>query len=239
MMLTIKNTYLLFIERRRRNIVNGILFGILLVISRFYGAAVGVINFCYDKNIFHVHRLNKPVISVGNISWGGSGKSTLVLKIQQHLKDEFKTAILRRGYGADEAAMLKDKGGDIYSAKDRAALARNLEKDYDCFILDDGFQHRRLYRACDIVVMGAREFNHAFYLIPAYIFREPLISLKRAQMVVINYKSSLKIPTMRLGPSNSILTLRSFWLITGLFPLRIPAPASFLSRISRVLKPQR
>jgi tetraacyldisaccharide 4'-kinase len=204
MISAIKNTYLSFIEQRQKNIVNDILFGVLIFLSRLYGAAVCFINFCYNKNIFHVYRSAKPVICVGNISWGGSGKSTLVLKIREYLKNNFKTAVLRRGYGIDEEAMLKGSGGDIYSNKDRVALVHNLENDYDCFILDDGFQYRRLCRTYDIVVMGAREFNHVFHFIPAYIFREPLSSLKRAGLVVINYKSELK------NAATAVLTVKKY-----------------------------
>ena len=204
MISAIQNTYLAFIEQRRRGIVNNTLFIILLIFSYIYGAVVWLMNFCYDKNILHVYRLSKPVICVGNISWGGSGKSTLVLKVREYLKNNFRIAILRRGYGIDEEEMLKSSGGDIYSGKDRVALARSRQNDYDCFIMDDGFQHRRLYRVCDIVVMSAREFNHPFYLIPAYIFREPLSSLKRAAIVVINYKSELK------NADTAVLTLKKY-----------------------------
>lgn len=200
----IKNSYLSFIERPRKNILEDILFWVLAFFSYGYGAVIWFINFCYDKNIFSVYHSSKPVICLGNISWGGSGKSTLAIKIYNYLKDDFKTAILRRGYGEDEGAMLKRQSGDIYADKNRVGLVRSLEKDYDCFILDDGFQHRKLGRVCDIVVMGAREFNHPFYLIPAYIFREPLASLKRAELVVINYRSELK------NPAGTIAALKKY-----------------------------
>jgi len=189
---SLKNSYLAFIERRHHGLIGRVGFLFLVFLSYVYAAALALINFCYDKNILFIHRLAKPVISLGNISWGGSGKSTLVLKLYQCLKGDFNVAILRRGYGEDEGAMLEHQAGNIHTGKDRAALARALEGRYDCFFLDDGFQHRKLFRDCNIVVMAAREFNHAFYLIPAYIFREPLSSLKRADLVVINYKSELK-----------------------------------------------
>ena len=183
--------YLEFIEHPGSTFWAKVLFCGLRGCSYLYGAGINLINLLYDKKILKTYTCQKPVISVGNISWGGTGKSTLILKIYAFLKDNVKTAILRRGYGGDEEAMLKRVTPDVYSHKDRAFQAFKLQDQFNCFLLDDGFQYRRLNRKLNIVVMTARELKHTFYLIPAYIFRERMESLRRADCIVVNYKSQI------------------------------------------------
>ncbi len=113
------------------------------------------------------------------------------MTFNEKLKSQYKLAILRRDYAEDELLIYKQATNYVFSAKDRAALARDLESQFDIFILDDGFQHRKLKRDIDIVLMGAREFRCQFALIPANFFREPLTSLKRADIVVVNYANEI------------------------------------------------
>jgi len=190
-MTALKKRYLELIENGPSGIVSAAFYGILAVLSVFYGALITLINALYDIGFYPRYDCPRPVVSIGNISWGGSGKSTLALKVYDYLAKRGPTALLRRGYGKDEEAMFKARGAVVYSGKDRAALARAHRKDYDYFILDDGFQHRKLGRDLDIVVMAAREFRKPPLLIPVSIFREPFASLRRAGLVLINYKSEL------------------------------------------------
>ena len=195
-MLELKKWYLSFLENTARNFPEKVLYGFFYFLSLIYGLIVELRNFLYQKRILASYRSSSKVISLGNISWSGSGKTSLSLWLYEKLSSNFKVAILRRGYGADEGKLLKEKAKSVFSLPDRAKLAKNLQSQFNLFILDDGFQHRRLWRDLDIVVMGAREFRRRQDLIPAYIFREPLKSLKRADIVVINYVGEIDNPSL-------------------------------------------
>jgi tetraacyldisaccharide 4'-kinase len=195
-MLKLKKWYLSFLENTARNFPEKVLYGFFYSLSLVYGLIVELKNFLYQKRILPSYRSTSKVISLGNISWSGSGKTSLSLWLYEKLSSNFKAAILRRGYGEDEGKLLKEKTQNVFSSPDRKKLAKTLQSQFDLFILDDGFQHRRLRRDLDIVVMGAREFRGKHGLIPAYIFREPLRSLKRADIVVVNYAGELDNPSL-------------------------------------------
>lgn len=208
--LKIKIWYLAFLERDKKNIFELLLYWLLYIISVIYGLVVRVRNFFYDRNILPSFSCNSKVISVGNISWSGSGKTPLSIWLYSQISPFFKTAVLRRGYGDDENKLLKEKINNVFYDPNRYKLAKSLESEFKVFIVDDGFQHRKLRRDINIVVMGAREFKRKFRLIPAYIFREPLTSLKRADIVILNYADELdntdkiKNQLLRINPSLKI-----------------------------------
>ncbi|MDD3295964.1 MAG: tetraacyldisaccharide 4'-kinase [Candidatus Omnitrophica bacterium] len=186
-MLKLKRWYLEFIEKRDRNIYEKALYGFFYLISLFYGRIIYLRNFFYDKGFISVYQSKAKVISVGNISWAGSGKTTLAAFLYKKLSSTHSTAILRRGYGRDEGELLKEVTDSVFSSPSRSDLAKKLGNKFDLFILDDAFQHRKLARDINIVVMAAREFKAGFRLIPASFFREPINSLSRADIVVLNY----------------------------------------------------
>jgi tetraacyldisaccharide 4'-kinase len=190
-MIKLKKWYLKIIEKDKRNVGEHIFYCLLIILSYIYGFIVMIRNFLYDAGIKKCFISSKKVISIGNLSWAGSGKTTLAIYLYEKLFKNHKTAILRRGYGTDEGLLLKEKTDNVFSSPNRVNMVKKLSDDFDVFILDDGFQHRALGRNTDIVVMGAREFRNKYRLIPAYIFREPLRSLKRAQVLLINYKDKL------------------------------------------------
>ena len=188
----LKKVYINFIEKENKNIWELFLFFPLYILSLLYAAAVALRNFLFDHNFLTRHSIGKKVISVGNISWGGSGKTSLVTYLHTFLKSSFKVASITKGYAKDEFLLLQEKVGDVFDAKDRVALLKMKSSDFDVFILDDGFQYRKLSRNLDIVVMGTKEFREKAFLLPAYILREPLKSLRRAQIVILNYSSKIK-----------------------------------------------
>ncbi|HPN87866.1 MAG TPA: tetraacyldisaccharide 4'-kinase [Candidatus Omnitrophota bacterium] len=172
----------------------------LWVLSVFYGIGVGSRNFFYQKKIKKQYRLPKPVVSVGNITWGGVGKTPLVEYLAKVFKSKgLQPVILTRGYMAkkskqalnqsDEATMLKERLPDvpILVGKNRFENAKNFlkEKDADIFILDDGFQHLNLYRDVDIVAIDSTNPFGNEFLIPRGILREPVSDLKRTDIFVL------------------------------------------------------
>jgi tetraacyldisaccharide 4'-kinase len=157
---------------------------------------------CYRRGIFKVRRLPGTVISVGNLTMGGTGKTPMALWIAERLAAEGKkTAILTRGYrgtadaGAqglpqsDEVAILRERlsgkvqigvGADRYKIGE--VLARH---GVEWFILDDGFQHLKMSRDADIVLVDASDPFGGGMVLPAGRLREPVSALRRADIVVI------------------------------------------------------
>jgi len=190
--LWITEWYLKFLEKDKKTFFEVLIHIVFYLFSLVYGGIVFLRNFCYDKKIAFTYSPKAKVISIGNLAWSGSGKTSFSIWLYKYLSLNLKTAILRRGYGIDEGELLRSQVKNVFEAKDRAKLAEEFDPAFEVFILDDGFQHRRLLRNLDIVIMGSREFKRKHNLIPAYFFREPLSSLARANIVIINYSDELK-----------------------------------------------
>ena len=171
----------------------------------FYASAVTARNWAFDRGLKASYRLSRPVISVGNITTGGTGKTPVVRWLAGRLRERGRhVAVLARGYGArpgelgDEQLMLErllnqsDSGErvNVVANPDRLSAARRtlLERpDVDVFVLDDGFQHRRLARDLDIVLINATSPFGYGHMLPRGMLREPLGALRRAGAVVVTH----------------------------------------------------
>jgi len=175
------------------------------LLSAIYGAAVRARNELYDRRIFRARRLHGPVVSVGNLSVGGSGKTPFVILLGELLKSRgVEFDVLSRGYGRQtRGVLLVDPGGSSSEFGDEPLLiARRLdvpvvvgEDRYRAgafaeakfgahlHLLDDGFQHRRLARDFDIVMVNADDTRDE--LLPAGRLRESRQALHRADAVVL------------------------------------------------------
>ena len=164
-----------------------------------YGAAAHLRARAYRTGLLRSKRLDGVVISVGNLTVGGTGKTPMVLWIAERLIAEGKkTGILTRGYRgeasaegstSDEVRMLRARLGDRVSfgvGADRWARGRELSaRGVEWFILDDGFQHLQLARDVDVVLIDATNPFGGGRLLPAGRLREPKSALARADVVVI------------------------------------------------------
>jgi len=167
---------------------------LLWPLSVIYGVVAQVRVWLYAKGILKQNRLHVPVISVGNLTVGGTGKTPMVLWLAERFRDEGKrVGILTRGYkgGAgksDEVALLKERLGEkvIFGVgKDRYAQGLELEKQgVGFFLLDDGYQHLQLARDVNILLMDAAKSLTHEYLLPAGPLREPLAEMGRADLLV-------------------------------------------------------
>jgi tetraacyldisaccharide 4'-kinase len=173
-----------------------------------YSTVIKLRNFLYSKNWLRTHRVNAVVISIGNITTGGTGKTPFVIwlcnKLTQNSKlrtQNYKCAILTRGYKTTKNSKLKTQnysdepdilaksctGAKVIVNPDRLAGATEAVNKWDAkiLIMDDGFQHRRLARNLDIVTIDAMcPFGYEKVL-PAGLLREPVTALKRADAVVV------------------------------------------------------
>ena len=196
----------------------GIFIKILEFASIFYGMGSGLKNFLYDKNILKPKKVNAFVISVGNITTGGVGKTPVVAEIAKYLYSQGeKPAIISRGYGGklsnkqinlisdgkkiyykanlagDEPFWLAEnsKGTVVITSKNRYAAAEYAIKEFGAthIILDDGFQHRKLYRDIDIVLSDSEKGFGNEKLLPAGPLREGSEAFKRIDKLVIVSKN--------------------------------------------------
>ena len=180
---------------------------LLWPLSVLYGAVVRLRIGAYRSGLLRPKRLNALVISVGNLTVGGTGKTPLVAWLaEQFSAAGQKTAILSRGYRPlapraramdpglregwnDEAALLNNrlKGSvEMGVSADRFAKGKELEnRGIACFLLDDGFQHVQLDRDVDIVLLDATRPFGGGQLLPAGRLREPVSALRRADIIVI------------------------------------------------------
>jgi len=172
---------------------------LLSPLALLYGVAAHLRARAYRKGLLRQRHLEGAVISVGNLTTGGTGKTPMVLWIAQRLLAEGKRAgILTRGYRgktssggsiSDEAQLLQARLGDRVAfgvGADRFARGQELiERGVEWFVLDDGFQHLRLAREVDIVLIDATNAFGGGHLLPAGRLREPRSALARANIIVI------------------------------------------------------
>lgn len=185
------------VSGERRGPSAAVLRAALRLVEFPYTWAVRRRNRGYDDGITPTERVAVPVVSVGNLTLGGTGKTPLVEWVARWFRQhDVRVTIVSRGYGADqdarndEALELEQKLPDVPHLQnpDRVAAARTAIEEFDCqlVLLDDGFQHRRLARDLDIVLVDALEpfgFGHVF---PRGTLREPLEGLRRAQVVALS-----------------------------------------------------
>lgn len=196
---------------------------LLLPFSLLYFFIIYLRNLFFDINIIKSVSINKPVISIGNISTGGTGKSPFTIFLTEYfLKNNLKPAIISRGYKgeSDNIEIVFDgeklSGSIAKSGDEPLMMANNLSlnfKDFfiisgsnrvkasefaikkfnpDVIILDDAFQHRKIIRNLDIVLIDAEDFKeNKFYnsvVLPAGNLRENSANLKRADIIIQNNK---------------------------------------------------
>ena len=169
--------------------LDSIMKGILWVLSLIYSLVISFVDWMYKTGIEKVYKASLPVVSVGNITLGGTGKTPLVIFLADHLVSSGKKpAILTRGYGGDEDRMLKDELAEVpvYVGGDRVKSAQKAKKKKaDIIILDDGFQHRRIVRELNILLLDAVSIFGNGYLFPRGVLREPESAVKRADIFIL------------------------------------------------------
>ncbi|MCK4850899.1 MAG: tetraacyldisaccharide 4'-kinase, partial [Phycisphaerae bacterium] len=183
------------------DIINGLHKGIIASLARAllsaltlpYSLAVHLRNILYDLRILPSYSAEVPVVCVGNIACGGTGKTPMVIALVKMLQElGHRPAILTRGYKgsaekpADEVLLFAQSLPDVPVVvnPDRVSAAKAAAKqfDIDVLVMDDGFGHRRLSRELDIVLLA--EPLEKLRLLPRGLYREPASSLKRADIVI-------------------------------------------------------
>ncbi len=195
----------------------------LLPLVPLYWAGLTLKNLLFDRDWLSVRRLARPVISVGSLSAGGAGKTPVVIMLAKLLEMHGQRVdVLSRGYGrgsnrveqvnfdffasasefGDEPVEMMRAGLHVFVGAERYEAGLLAERSYGqaVHLLDDGFQHRRLGRALDIVLLTAQDA--ADTLLPAGNLREPLDSLRRAHVVVLREEESGTLRPLVASRSN-------------------------------------
>ncbi len=179
-------------------------------VGAIFRLAVAARNALYDRRILRARRLEGPVISVGNLSVGGAGKTPFIIMLGELLEARgIRFDVLSRGYGrqtrgvrlVDPAGTARDFGDEplliarrlrvpVIVGEERYAAGRFAEQKFgpQLHLLDDGFQHRQLARDFDLVLVTPEDMNDR--LLPAGRLREPLSALRRADAIVLTAGAS-------------------------------------------------
>ena len=186
-----------------------------------FGIIVRCRNFLYDKAFFPIYEAPIPILSVGNISVGGTGKTPTAEYILGYYQAKgIRVAYLSRGYGRRSKGYQKVKpqqGGASHFGDEALQVAQKFpmlpvavceerkegiqrlvdEEQVELIVLDDAFQHRKVSRDVDMVLVDANRMPTSDRLLPAGRLREPLGGLKRSNMVIVNKLTDLAaIPTI-------------------------------------------
>ena len=195
-------------------------------LSLVYGSIIWIRNKLYDCEWFSLSAFNVPIISVGNITTGGSGKTPLVMYLADLLQQNGKNpGIVSRGYGRKSQGMVTVHNGkelitDVENSGDEPYLMASVLKTVpvvvcedrcegisqliknisaDVIIMDDGFQHRKVKRDLDIVTISANDQKEDYRLLPWGKLREPLQNIGRANAVIITRTNIYNPPELLIN----------------------------------------
>jgi tetraacyldisaccharide 4'-kinase len=190
---------------------------LLLPFSLIYGLVIYLRNFLYDNGKMRSYRFPLPIISIGNLTTGGTGKTPHVEYLIRLLRKDFRIATLSRGYGrkskgfiiagspsntrliGDEPMQYLSKFKDIIVSvsENRAEAIEKivqLEMIPKVIIMDDAYQHRQVIPGLNILLLEYESVFDRDYLLPAGNLREPLTSIKRADIVIITKTPNILVP---------------------------------------------
>lgn len=164
-------------------------------------------NKLYDCNFLKSEKINVPVISVGNLSTGGTGKTPMVDFIIYNLKRDYNISVLSRGYNRKSKGFIEIKNSDnpslvgdepfliksnhsevpVFACEDRVEGAKKIisENNTNLILLDDAFQHRKISRNLDIVLTDYNNLFHKDYLLPYGNLRESRNNINRADVIIV------------------------------------------------------
>ncbi len=190
------------IRGRRRGPGAALLRSVLRVAEFPYGLVVQARNQAYDRGWLPVHQAEVPLISVGNLTVGGTGKTPLIEWLARWFAASgIPVGVVSRGYKAragkanDEALELAEKLPSLphVQAPDRVAAVREIVARYGCrvVLLDDAFQHRRIHRDLEVVLLDAWEPFGWEHLLPRGTLRESVHALRRADLVALSRRDAV------------------------------------------------
>ena len=213
---------------------------LLWPLSALHGSAARIRVLLYEKRILTRRRLRAPVISVGNLTVGGTGKTPMVIWLAEKFLGEGKrVAILSRGYRgtngtSDEIELMKRRlreravfgvGRDRYKEGSRIESTQPV----DVFLLDDGYQHLELERDVNVLMLDGSRKIHGEWLLPAGALREPVSACSRADLIVVTRRGER--PDIHAGDPHEH---HIFYAQTRLLGLRAAGQEDMLSSVNEL-----
>jgi tetraacyldisaccharide 4'-kinase len=182
------------------------MYWILLPFALIYGLIIVIRNKLFDKGFIKSHKFNIPIINVGNITVGGTGKTPHIEYLIDILKDKYSLATISRGYGrktkgyinvqtnanalnvGDEPLQIKQKFNTVKVIVDekRVNAINKINKDVDIILLDDAYQHRHVTPGLNILLINYNRLITNDFMLPAGRLREPAYEKKRADIIIIS-----------------------------------------------------
>ena len=206
-----------------------------------FRAGVRARDAAYAHELMPAARARVPVLSVGNIVVGGAGKTPLTAWLARRLVDAgHSPAVLHGGYAEDEPELHRAWNPEIpvYVGGDRVVSARAAtEAGATVLLLDDGFQHRRLDREVDLVLVPAESWTNAPHLLPRGPWREPVGALQRASALVITHRASSPAQLQAARDGASAVAPHVPVIVVGLVADRWRAGADALEPTAAVASP--
>ncbi|HEX6133930.1 MAG TPA: tetraacyldisaccharide 4'-kinase [Longimicrobiales bacterium] len=212
-----------------------------------YRMAAGVRNRAYDHSLLPTSAAGIPVISIGNIAVGGSGKTPFTSWLAQRLARAGRhPAIVHGGYAQDEPELHRDwtPGIPVVVDRDRVrAVRRAAAQGADVVLLDDAFQHRRLRRDLDIVLVGVERWQEPVRLLPRGPWREAPSALRRADLIVcvrrtpVEHEAAVLAAALRRATGRDVVRAHlrpGSWLRNG---EPVPPPAGPVLLVAGVADP--
>lgn len=190
---------------------------LLFPFSILYGLVVSIRNLFYDWGVYKSQSFDIPVICIGNLAVGGTGKSPMIEYLVRMLQDRYKVAVLSRGYGrktkgfylvqdndtadlcGDEPLQFKKKftGITVAVCEKRVEGIKTLKDSHDVILLDDGFQHRAVKPGVSLLLFDYNRLKESKLTFPAGNNREPFWGRKRASAMVVTKTLSVLTDTQR------------------------------------------
>jgi tetraacyldisaccharide 4'-kinase len=171
----------------------GLVRAALAPLGAAYAAAMGARRRLYGSGVFTSYTPELPVLSVGNLTVGGTGKTPVSAWVASRLRERAHPAILLRGYGKDEVDVhaLLNPGVPVVANADRVAGVRAAKRTgADVVVADDAFQHRRLRRVADMLLLSVEQLQRPQRVLPAGPWRESLAAAAAADLLVYTRKSA-------------------------------------------------
>ncbi len=204
---------------------------VLTPLSWMYGSAAGARNRMYDIGMLRRTKSAVPVVSVGNVTVGGTGKTPFTAYlVRELLAAGHRPAVVMRGYGDDEPTLHRrmNPGAPVFTAARRSdGISRAAAAGSDVVVLDDAFQHRAAQRDMDIVLVSAERWSLRARLLPAGPLRESVGSLRRADIVVVTRKTaSAERVSVVVGAIRKLVNGETHVMVASLEPLQIVSASS-------------
>lgn len=213
--------------------------GVLSPLSWAYASVALLRNRLFDSGVMRIHQSSIPVVSIGNVSVGGTGKTPLSAYLAGRLRDAGeRPAIVMRGYGDDERLLHQqlNSGVPVYAGADRsAAILRAALAGATIAVLDDAFQHRRAGRNLDVVLVSAETWRSGLRVLPSGPLRERIGGVARADLLVVtrksaSYESALGVGRRLRDIAPEVPQIQVRFVLSGL--VRAAAPGTQLALAS-------